>query len=353
MVRPLSAVFSIALVSAACAQTLQPPYNTSYTIFDVGTVPGVPTPYGGLTLLAGDNDTLLIGGSANQGSGALYSIPVTRNECNNIIGFPSPGTFFSTCANHDGGLAYGPNGVLFATAYPTNLLHQIKPGSAAPDRSVDLTALGVSGSVGALTFVPAGFANEGHLKLISYSAGWFYDSILTPDGNGTFNVTSVVQHTQITGGPEGIFYVPTGSPLFPNPAILVCLWGQGRVDAWDVDAQGNPIAGTSRVFISGLSGVEGGYIDPISGDFMFSTYGGSNHIISVRGFARVCDSIDFNADGLFPDTADIDDFLSVFSGGACSNPPHCGDIDYNNDCLYPDTSDIDSLLSVFSGGPCI
>jgi uncharacterized membrane protein len=66
-----------------------------------------------------------------------------------------------------------------------------------------------------------------------------------------------------------------------------------------------------------------------------------------------CDSIDFNADDLFPDTGDIDDFLSVFSGGPCSNDPNCGDIDFNNDGLFPDTSDIDALLSVFSGGPCI
>ncbi len=66
----------------------------------------------------------------------------------------------------------------------------------------------------------------------------------------------------------------------------------------------------------------------------------------------VCDSIDFNGDGLFPDTADIDDFLSVFSGGPCSTGT-CGDIDYNNDGLFPDTLDIDSLLSVFSGGPCL
>ncbi|MFO0830458.1 MAG: S8 family serine peptidase [Phycisphaerales bacterium] len=64
-----------------------------------------------------------------------------------------------------------------------------------------------------------------------------------------------------------------------------------------------------------------------------------------------CDSIDFNGDGLFPDTADIDDFLSVFSGGPCSTGT-CGDIDFNNDGLFPDTADIDSLLSVFSGGPC-
>ncbi len=65
-----------------------------------------------------------------------------------------------------------------------------------------------------------------------------------------------------------------------------------------------------------------------------------------------CDAIDFNGDGLFPDTADIDDFLSVFSGGPCSTGT-CGDIDFNNDGLFPDTLDIDSLLSVFSGGPCI
>ncbi|HEX2838098.1 MAG TPA: hypothetical protein VHN77_08235, partial [Phycisphaerales bacterium] len=67
----------------------------------------------------------------------------------------------------------------------------------------------------------------------------------------------------------------------------------------------------------------------------------------------VCDSIDYNADGLFPDTLDIDDFLSVFSGGPCSNDPVCADIDFNNDGLFPDTLDIDSLLSVFSGGPCL
>lgn len=66
-----------------------------------------------------------------------------------------------------------------------------------------------------------------------------------------------------------------------------------------------------------------------------------------------CDSIDFNNDTLFPDTQDIDDFLSVFSGGPCSNDPNCGDIDFNNDTLFPDTLDIDSLLSVFSGGPCL
>ncbi len=68
--------------------------------------------------------------------------------------------------------------------------------------------------------------------------------------------------------------------------------------------------------------------------------------------APVCDGIDFNNDTFAPDTLDIDDFLSVFSGGPCSTG-NCGDIDFNNDTLFPDTLDIDALLSVFSGGPCL
>jgi len=67
----------------------------------------------------------------------------------------------------------------------------------------------------------------------------------------------------------------------------------------------------------------------------------------------VCDCVDFNRDGLFPDTDDITEFLTVFGGGPCSNDPNCGDIDFNNDGLFPDTQDIQSLLSVFAGGACL
>ena len=76
------------------------------------------------------------------------------------------------------------------------------------------------------------------------------------------------------------------------------------------------------------------------------------YVGNVTQPGNVCDSIDFNNDGLFPDTVDIDDFLSVFSGGSCSTGT-CGEVDFNNDGLFPDTADIDSLLSVFSGGACL
>ncbi len=66
----------------------------------------------------------------------------------------------------------------------------------------------------------------------------------------------------------------------------------------------------------------------------------------------LCDDIDFNGDSLFPDTQDLDDFLTVFSGGTCPTGT-CHDIDFNNDGLFPDTMDQDALLSVFSGGWCL
>jgi hypothetical protein len=68
-----------------------------------------------------------------------------------------------------------------------------------------------------------------------------------------------------------------------------------------------------------------------------------------------CDAIDFNRDGLFPDSGDLDDFLAVLAGGpgACSNAPLCSDIDFNNDGLFPDALDLDALLSRLAGGPCL
>lgn len=75
---------------------------------------------------------------------------------------------------------------------------------------------------------------------------------------------------------------------------------------------------------------------------------------SERGWAAVvppCDSIDFNRDGVFPDTTDIFACLTVFAGGACP-AARCGDLDFNNDGVFPDTADLMLYLSVFSGGGC-
>jgi hypothetical protein len=41
---------------------------------------------------------------------------------------------------------------------------------------------------------------------------------------------------------------------------------------------------STQDFVTGLSGAEGAFIDPLTGDFIFSTFGGGNHIEEIRGF---------------------------------------------------------------------
>ncbi|RIK75841.1 MAG: hypothetical protein DCC67_14765 [Planctomycetota bacterium] len=277
----------VALISLASTQSLQaaiygPAFAGSYTDISLGGPVGVPGPLGGLTLLAGDPNTLLIGGDANNAFGAIYSVGLVRGAGGHITGFAGPASLYATAPNIDGGLAYGPGGVLLYTAYPTHEIGQIKPGSVAPDRVDGVT--GIGSSVGALTFVPAGFSGAGQLKVVSFSSGEFGTATFAPDGSGTFDIDPVIPVTTIVGGPEGIAYVAAGNPGFAVDSMLVAEWSIGRVAAYEIDGNGDPIAATRRDFITNLSGAEGAFIDPITGDFLFSTFGGGDQVIVVQGF---------------------------------------------------------------------
>jgi hypothetical protein len=74
-------------------------------------------------------------------------------------------------------------------------------------------------------------------------------------------------------------------------------------------------------------------------------------ILGLTCTQPTCDSIDFNADGLFPDDQDLVDFLSVLAGGPCSTGT-CNDIDFNNDGLFPDDTDLVTFLAVLAGQDC-
>jgi hypothetical protein len=267
------------------APVLSAPYNSSYTLTSLGSVAGVPPLYGGLTFKQGDPNTMLLGGFANASGGSIYSIGVVRDAMNHITGFSGTASLFATAPFIDGGLDYGPGGVLFATGFPNNTLMQFKPGSTTPDKTIDLTALGFSSSVGTLAFVPAGQPGAGGLKIAVYNTGDFYDVTLTADGSGTYDILSKTLVTTLPGGPEGLIYVPSGSPLFTGPTMLVSEYSAGLVGAYDVDASGNPILASRRDFMTGLTGAEGAVIDPLTGDFLFSTFGGGDQIFRVTGFS--------------------------------------------------------------------
>lgn len=62
-----------------------------------------------------------------------------------------------------------------------------------------------------------------------------------------------------------------------------------------------------------------------------------------------CDSIDFNANAVFPEDADVIDFFRVLSGEECAT---CNDIDFNNNGVFPEDQDVIDFLQVFAGQPC-
>jgi len=47
------------------------------------------------------------------------------------------------------------------------------------------------------------------MKIVSYSGGGWYQCDFTPDGNGTFNITSAMLRENVGGGPEGIAFGAT------------------------------------------------------------------------------------------------------------------------------------------------
>lgn len=265
---------------------IEPPFCGVYSATDLGAVPGLPPSYGGLTFLTGDPDTLLIGGNANTAPGELYSITVVRDSDDHVIGFSGTATIFAEAAYNDGGVAYGPDDVLFLARWPVNEVGQTRPGSATTDKIVSLGPLGVTASPGGLNFVPADFPGAGQLKIVTWSAGNWYSLDFTPDGTGTFDITAATLETQISGGPEGFIYVPPGSPLFSDfNSLLVSEYSVGSVAAYELDTGGNPLPTSRTTFIAGLTGAEGAVIDPLTGDFLFSTFGGGDRMIVVQGFA--------------------------------------------------------------------
>src|SRR5262245_53189472 len=137
-----------ALATTAGAQVIQAPFDTDYSFVDVGAVPSLPTPAGGLTFVPGDPNTLLIGGAANSSSGVIHSIAVIRGIDGHITGFSGTSTFYANAPGLpasgrgiDGGLAFAPNGVLLYTSYNDNSLGQLKPGSTSPDAQIALSTL--------------------------------------------------------------------------------------------------------------------------------------------------------------------------------------------------------------------
>lgn len=273
----------------ADAQTLTPEFEAAgYTLTDLGSIENLPAQYGGLTIRPSQPNTLYIGGSANVSSGALYTVPLLRDPVTNqVTGFGGPATLLVSAPNNDGGVFYAPNGTLLFTRYNMNEIGQILPDNTYV--SSPLTPLGVLSSVGSIALVPGGYPGAGNLIVVSYNAAVVYHLPYAIEASGlyTFSApTAEVSISETAAGPEGIAYIPAGSLAFPNLSMAISSYGLGKVMVYEVGEHGLPVPATAREMVVGLTGAEGALIDPLTGDFLFSTFGGGNKVVRISGFEK-------------------------------------------------------------------
>ena len=279
----------LVLGGPAAAQTVTAPYATNYSVTELGSVAGVPIRYGGLTFL--DPNTLLVAGRTGGQGGSLYRVGVTRDAGGRIIGFSGAATPYAAAPEINGGVAVGPNGVVFYSTGLYGTIGEIKAGSVAPDRQVPWASASFTG-LGTLAVIPTGFANAGQLAVANDDDNSYLRAVLTPDSSGTYDIATAPGASAVTlsGEPYGLSFVPVGSLGFTMPSILVSEYQTGTLAAYQLDANGDPIAGSRQAFVTGLDGPGGGAVDPVTGELLISVHeGGStiggDQLVEVSGFA--------------------------------------------------------------------
>ena len=277
---------------AGATATLAAPFDTLYTVYDLGPVPGVPQPLGGTVIKAGANDTLLVAGSSERAEGAIYEIGVQRNACGHIVGWNGTASLVANTPYVDANLIYANDDLLLYTEWPQYNFSQLAGAAMAPDRQIDLRTVGMAtgdSGPGGLGRVPAGLANAGELRLVTWPGGRWFHAASAPDGN-LLALTGVTQTATLPNEPGGFAYVPAGSPGFATQSLIVAEWRLDatldRVAVYDVDvATGDPIVATRREFFSKFPRPWGAYFEPVTGDYLFLSWGaGEDHVFIVQGF---------------------------------------------------------------------
>jgi len=266
--------------STVAAAVIAAAFSGSYAVTNLGSVVG----NGGLAFLPGDPNHILLGHDANAVTGVFYKVPVTRDANCHVNGFLPHTTFGTVGEYNDGGVTFSPERVLFSTRYPRNELAQTRITSSDEDRvdDLDLHNVVTTVSVSGATFVPAGFAGAGQLKLTEIHGNW-YTMPMSADGAGTFNLGTAVLHVTLTGGPEGFAYVGGSNAVFGADSVIVAENNLNSLAAYTVDANGDPVVASRRSFATALPTPLGLAIDPLTGDLLISSIGDAD-IYRINGF---------------------------------------------------------------------
>ncbi len=284
--------------------TLASEFRDNYAAYDLGTPP-LPEgetsetffdPLGGIIIPRDDRNRLIFVARSESRSAALYSVEITRDECDHISGFVGKSVHLVDVSRAAVGLAFADDGTLFVSQFQLAGIAQLAPDFSII-RETSLDTMGVDGP-GGLSKVPAGFANEGAFRIVGYPSGRWYELDMTKTEAG-YNPTGVHAVVTLDHGPGGIAYVPPNSPAFGDKRYaLLTEWFQGRfqvegnfdpavqrVAVYEVDERGNPIGETRRDFFEKFDRPWAGYFDEFSGDFLFLSWNRSpDRVVAVRGF---------------------------------------------------------------------
>jgi hypothetical protein len=200
---------------------------------------------------------------------------------------------YATAPYVDANLVYASPDLMLYTEWPQFMLSQLVTGSTFPDQRTDLRTFGMPDTddqgPGGVGFVPPGLAAAGELRLVTWPIGRWYHVALSP-GAPVMTVTGITQTTTVPTEPGGFAYVPAGSPGFTAQSLILAEWRrvdptQDRVAVFEVDAQGDPIVATRREFFSRFPRPWGAYFEPVTGDYLFLSWGtGQDRIYVVQGF---------------------------------------------------------------------
>lgn len=270
-------------------------FENDYTVYDLGQIAGVPDPLSGITLKYGDPNTLLVAGNSESAESQIYEVAVTRGPCGHILSFDGTATPVAQTP-FASNLSYFPGeDLLFYSAWPGYTLSQLPFGASAPTVQSDLTDFGLPANndegTGGIGFVPSGFgASAGELRMVTWPTGGWYRVALVANG-AVAEVTGITKISDLPNKPGGFAYVPKGSPGFAADGIIIGEFDDDdpapdRVVAYRVDAAGDPLPASRREFLSTFPQPWSAYFEPLTGDFLFVSWGtGADHVYVIQGFA--------------------------------------------------------------------
>ncbi len=272
---------------SAVAVTMAAEYAPFYTAYDLGPVPGMPSGHlGGCVLSQSDSSTLLFAGNSEAGDGGVYSIKLKRGPCGHIIGWVGSATKIADTPYVDANLLWLPGKLLLYSQWPANKLGLLPASSSAPAKEIDLSPIGVDSSIGGVGFVPKGYAAEGQMRGVTWAAGNWFHLDLKAEGS-LWNVSGVKKMVTLPNGPGGFAYVPAGSPGFAKNRIILSEWSADSVATYEVDGQGDPNPSSRKAFFDKFTKPWGAYFDPLTGDFLFLTWGPApDRVFVVQGFTK-------------------------------------------------------------------